>query len=181
MTHRNTPPRRAVGFSLVEVVLALGIFSFAMVAMLAVFGGTQKNTRSLMDLEAMMAVRQAVVTALDDLPAATVYATPAGQADSAARPEIFVWGQTNGTGFSLTNTTSVTDASSASNTPDGRIYRARLYRALTGAGGAEAVWTNAKAAYFPLRVQLDAFVAGAYSATASPLESSSFNAVWNAR
>ena len=181
MNPRHTNARRAAGFSLVEVVLAVGVFSFAIVAMLAVFGSTHKSTRSLMDLDSMMAVRQAVGTALSTLPAPTVYATPAGQDDSAARPEIFVWAQTNSTGFALTNTTSAATASSAASTADGRIYRARLYRALTGTGGAEAVWTNASAAYFPLFVRIDSFAAGAYSATAKPVESSSFNAVWNAR
>ena len=178
MTDSGTKCRRPAGFSLVEVVLAVGVFSFAIVAMLAVFGSTHRNTRSLMDLDSMMAVRQAVDAAISTLPAATVYATPAGQADSATRPEIFVWAQTNSTGIFITN---ATNAAAATNSADGRIHRARLYRALTGTSGAEAVWTNAQAAYFPLRVQLDAFAAGAYSATARPLESSSFNAVWNAR
>lgn len=168
------------GFSLVEVVLALGIFSFAIVAMLAVFGSTHRNTRSLMDLESMMAVRQTVGIAISEMPVSTIFAIPSGQDLSPSRPEFFVWAQTNSSGYSLTNTSDATIAAAAINTADGRIYRARLYRALADSNGAEVAWTNATAAYFPLLVRVDSFIAGAYSAAAKPLESSSFNAVWSA-
>lgn len=169
------------GFSLVEVILALGIFSFSIVAMLSILGGSHKNTLSLMSLDSMVAVRNVVGSAISSLPATTIQAIPEGAGESTDRPELFVWLlQESSSGYAITNTTNLTSVASATSTGDGRIYRARLYRALTEHDGSEAEWSHQQAAY-PLRVQLDAFAAGMYSPTAKPLESSTFNAVWNAR
>jgi len=170
----------SAGFSLVEVVLAVGIFSFALVVMLAVFGGTYRNTRSMIDLESLVAVREAAKSAISRMSRSSVFGTPSGEGDSSNRPEVFLWiTQENSTGFSITNSTDAS-ALALAEPPDSRIYRARLYRALSGVGGAEAGW-NATQAAFPLRVQLDAFVDGAYSPSAKPVQSSSFNAVWRAQ
>ena len=71
-----------------------------------------------------------------------------------------------------------TSATGFTNAPsDARLYRARLFRAPLGS--TEAPWL-ANQAYYPLRVQVDSFVASAYSPTNQPTESTTLNLIWNA-
>ena len=164
-------------FSLVEVVLALGIFSFAIVAIIALFGGVSKNTRSLVDRDAAVAVWQSLSAQIAGMSSTNLFAVPSGTGDS-GRPEWFARVvQTGGS----TNAMSVEVESSATgftNTPsDGRLYRAKLYRALSGTN--ETSWAS-NSAYYPLRVQVDTFAAAAYAPTNRPIESTVLNLIWNA-
>jgi Tfp pilus assembly protein PilV len=170
--------RRAEGFSLVEVVLAVGIFSFAIVAILVVFGGVNKNTRALMDRDASVAAWQSLRSVIATSPVAVIDSVPAGNSP-ATRPEFFAqFVQATGAGVapSVEVRTNVSGLSPAS--VDGRLYRARLYRAFDSGG--EVAWPPGAASY-PLRVQVDVFPSGAYNPDREPLESSSMNFVWNAR
>lgn len=175
---KTRPTRRANGFSLVEVVLAVGIFSFAIVAILVLFGGGSKNTRSLMDRDAAVAAWQSLQSVIATNPRTVIEAVPAG-AVSATRPEFFAqFVQATGAGIapSVEVWTNATGFSPAS--VDGRLYRARLYRAFDSGG--EVAWTSGAASY-PLRVQVDVFPSGAYNPDRPPLETLSMNFVWNAR
>lgn len=176
---RPCSPRsgQAGGFSLVEVVLALGIFSFAIVVIIALFGGVSKNTRSLVDRDAAIAAWQSLEAAIADMPSSTVFGVPTGTNDS-GRPERFARVIRPG---SMTNAMGVEIESAATgftNTPaDGRLYRVRLYRALAGTN--EAAWLPDQA-YYPLRVQVDTFVADAYASTNRPMETTTLHIIWNA-
>ena len=81
-------PMPRCGFSLVEVVMALGIFSFAIVAIIALFGGVSKNTRALVDRDAMVAVWQSLSTGITGMSSTNIFAIPSGTG-SPGRPEIF--------------------------------------------------------------------------------------------
>ena len=167
-------PRRQSGFSMVEVVLAVGIFSFAILAILALFGGVNKNTRSLVDRDATAAAWQSLSAAIATNPAAVIEAVPAGTSPS-LRPELFARVVRAGSALGMEVRPAPTGFTSTS---DERLYRARLYRALTASG--EAAWAGGRA-YYPLRVVVDVFPAGGYNPTNLPMESTAFNFVWNAR
>jgi type II secretory pathway pseudopilin PulG len=166
--------RASRAFSLVEVVLALGIFSFAIVAIIALFGGVSKNTRSLVDRDATVAVWQSLSAQIAGMSSTNIFAVPSGTGDS-GRPELFArvvqpGGSTNAVSVEVESAaTGFTNAPS-----DGRIYRARLYRALTPTNWA------AGQAYYPLRVKVDVFAADAYASTNTPMESTALNLIWNA-
>lgn len=174
------PAARATGiraFSLVEVVMALGIFSFAIVAIIALFSGVSKNTRALVDRDAMVAVWQSLSTGITGMSSINIFAIPSGTASS-GRPEIFAravqpGGATNAMSVEIQNSVTLFTNTQA----DGRLYRARLYRALSGTN--EAPWLTNQA-YYPLRVQVDVFASDAYSSTNQPIESTTFNLIWNA-
>lgn len=174
-SNSRVPPSRR-GFSLVEVVMALGIFSFAIVAIIALFSGVSKNTRALVDRDAMVAVWQSLSTGITVMSSTNIFAIPSGTG-SPGRPEIFARVVQPG---GVTNAMSVeieTSATGFTNTPsDGRLYRARLYRALSGTN--EAAWLTNQA-YYPLRVQVDTFPADAYAPTNRPMESTTLNVIWN--
>ena len=181
----SAPPRNATlaasprGFSLVEVVIALGIFSFAMVAIIGLFGGVSKNTRSLVDRDATIAVWQSLSAEIANKDSTNIFSIPSGTGD-AGRPELFARVvQRNGS--TTTDPLSVEIAATATgftNTPsDGRLYRARLYRALSGSN--EALWQSNQA-YYPMRVRVDTFAGNSYSPNSPPLESTTLNLIWNA-
>lgn len=161
-------PRRA--FSLVEVVLAVGIFSFAMVAIIALFSGVSKNTRSLVDRDATVAVWQALSAGIADLPSATISAITTN-----SQPELFArvvraGASTNALSVAVTNS-----ATGFTGAADGRLYRATLCRGLSPA------WpTSSAPAYYPLRVKVDVFAADGYGPSNAALESTTLNMIWNA-
>lgn len=176
MTIRANPESRA--FSLVEVVLAVGIFSFSIVAILVLFGGVNKNTRSLMDRDAAVAAWQSFRSVIATNPASVIESVPAG-ASSSTRPEFFAQVvQTPGAGLSPGVEVRTNASGFGPPSADGRLYRARLYRASDSGG--EVAWPGGAASY-PLRVQVDVFPSGIYSPDRAPAESTSMNFVWNAR
>jgi type II secretory pathway pseudopilin PulG len=158
-------------FSLVEVVLALGIFSFAMVAVIAMFSGVSKNTRSLVDRDATVAVWQALSAGIAELPSGTISSITT---NASGQPELFArvvraGASTNPLSVAVTNS-----PTGFTNAADGRLYRATLHRGLSPA------WpTNPAPAYYPLRVKVDVFAADAYTASGTPLESTTLNMIWN--
>ncbi len=169
-------PGEARAFSLVEVVMALGIFSFAIVTIIALFGGVSKNTRSLVDRDATIAIWQSLSSGIAGMSSTNISAIPTGTGDS-GRPELFARIVQTGTSTSAMSVEIETSATAFTNTPsDGRLYRARLFRALSGSN--EAVWQTNQA-YYPLRVQVDTFPADAYTSTNRPMESTSLNLIWN--
>jgi type II secretory pathway pseudopilin PulG len=169
-------PMPRCGFSLVEVVMALGIFSFAIVAIIALFGGVSKNTRSLVDRDATVAIWQSLSSGIAARSSADIHAVPPGTGDP-GRPELFARVVQPGGGTNAMSVEIETSATGFTNTPsDGRLYRARLYRALSGTN--EAAWLTNQA-YYPLRVQVDTFPADAYAPTNRPMESTTLNVIWN--
>ncbi|MEI8312349.1 MAG: hypothetical protein WCH98_16470 [Verrucomicrobiota bacterium] len=146
-------------------------------AIIALFGGVSKNTRSLVDRDATVAVWQSLSAGIAGMSATNLFAVPSGTGNS-GRPELFArvvqpGGSTNA--MSVEVESAVTGFT---NTPsDGRLYRARLYRALSGTN--EAAWPS-NSAYYPLRVQVDTFAAAAYASTNRPIESTTLNLIWNA-
>lgn len=173
---RHSPSLGQRGFSLVEVVMALGIFSFAIVAIIALFGGVSKNTRSLVDRDATVAVWQSLSAQIAGMPSTNIFAVPSGTGDS-GRPELFARVVQPGVSTNAMSVEVESAATGFTNVPsDGRLYRARLYRALSGTN--EAAWLS-NSAYYPLRVQVDTFAAAGYAATNRPIESTTLNLVWN--
>lgn len=158
-------------FSLVEVVLALGIFSFAMVAVITLFSGVSKNTRSLVDRDATIAVWQALRAGIAGLPPGTISSITT---NASGQPELFArvvraGASTNALSVAVTNS-----HTGFNNPADGRLYRATIARGLSPA------WpTNSVPAYYPLQVKVDVFAADGYASTNAAMESTSLNLIWN--
>lgn len=170
---------KSSAFSLIEVVIALGIFSVAIISIVSLFSGVSKNTRSLVDRDAIIGVWDSLSGKIATMSSADIYAIPTGT-NAADRPEWFAKisylnGSAVGDALNMevtTNTSGFTNTAS-----DGRLYRARLYRGSSSSG--EVPW-GANQAYYPLRVQVEVFIADGYVSTRTPLESTSLNFIWNA-
>jgi Tfp pilus assembly protein PilV len=168
--HRN---RR--GFSLVEVVLALGIFGFAMVAILGLLSTTNNNTRQLLDSDAALTAWPSLRQEIRSLPRATIEGIPEG---TTGGPRMFMIFKPEESGAGMRAVVRNGDVpEDVADSQDGRLYRVTLQRALDG-NGSPSNWSPGRASY-PLRVTLEVFQADANPDTAQPRHSQVLHTAWN--
>ena len=151
------------GFSLVEVVLAIGIFSFAVVAILGLFGSSIGGVKKLADRDVLVAAGDAVAGKLGELTRAELAAVPAGSDPAASgRPTFFAYGpqDLSASGadqdvpfFAWTNA-----LPPASVVKGARIFRARVFRAYRDAS-IEFPFAGTNLS-FPVRVVVDVLAPG---------------------
>lgn len=147
----------ARGFSLVEVVLAIGIFAFVVVAVMGLFGSALGGVRDVVDRDGMVAVADSAAEQVSMLSRAEIAAVPAGtNLLASGRPLLYgylgtVPGQTN----SLTWTNVSPPITSVQS---GRVYRVALYRANVDAS-TEATFAQTNASY-PVRMEIAVLAAG---------------------
>lgn len=134
MTHPQQRGNQAA-FSLVEVVLAIGIFSFAIITMLGLFGASMADVRRLANRDISVSAGNAIAEKVGTLTRAELLAIPAGVAPE-GRPTFYAYAQ---------KPAAASDALSTTDTPvfvwsnglppdpanvrDGRVFRATVYRA----------------------------------------------------
>lgn len=166
--------REVLGFSLVEVVLAIGIFSFAMVAILGLFGTSIGGVKKLTDRDVLVAAGSSVGWKLGELTRAELAAVSPGT-NLAGRPVYYVYSPEELMAsdsaedkefFKWTNT-----LPSAAEAKGSRVFRAAVYRAYQSAGTEfPFAATNSS---FPVRVVVDVLAPGQTSG--DPLMSWSFH------
>jgi hypothetical protein len=155
--------RRAPGFSLVEVVLAIGIFAFAIVAMLGLFGTSMDGVRRLADRDGVVAASGMVSGELKRLPRGELLAVPSGTDPAASgRPMYFAYPPEALSAEEADRDKVIyawTQAVPAAADVKGRtVYRVMLYRAYQDATN-EYVF-DADTVVFPLRVVVDVLAPG---------------------
>lgn len=156
------PGEQAGGFSLVEVVLAIGIFSFAMVAILGLFGSSIGGVKKLADRDILVAAGGMVAEKLSDLPRAEMAGLPSGT-NPAGRPTFYAYerralkaSDAFAANESLAFTTNTPPP--ASEVSGGRVIRARIFRARESASSEFAF--GATNISFPVRVVVDLLAPG---------------------
>lgn len=166
--------RGTCGFSLVEVVLAIGIFSFAMVAILGLFGTSIGGVKKLTDRDVLVAAGNSIGWKLSELTRAELAAVSPGTS-LAGRPVFYVYApeellasesSVDKTFFRWTNS-----LPSASDVRGSRVFRAAVYRANQSAGTEFPF--DATNLSFPVRVTVDVLAPGQTSG--EPLMSWSFH------
>lgn len=145
------------GFSLVEVVLAIGIFAFVVVAVMGLFGSALGGVRDVVDRDGMVAVADSAAERVSGLSRAEIAAIPAGtNLLASGRPLLYGYlGTTPGQTNSLTWTNISPPVASVQS---GRVYRVALYRANLDAS-TEAVFATTNASY-PVRMEISVLAAG---------------------
>lgn len=158
--------KKATAFSLVEVVLAVGIFAFAMVAVIGVFGSTNKSTGALLDRDAIHNTVPTFRTAIRNLKSAKIEPVTTN-----APVKIYLLKQRDAENFEGAVAVEVDQPPTVTGETDGRLYRAKVIPA----PGADM--TAGRPGY-PLQVLVEAFPRDAGD-TVSAIESITFHTVWN--
>lgn len=177
---RPVPSHSVRAFSLVEVVIALGLFAFAIVVILGLFSTVNSNSRALLDSDALLSAWPALDREISRIPRSTIEELPSGE-DSPHEIYLLLLhpdGESSpGKGLEAKVFDSYPPDADRAKAPDGRVYRASLRRALPPDG---STWSwDAGRGYYPLRVELDILPAGP-SAPAPPLQRIHLHTVWNA-
>lgn len=166
--------RGTSGFSLVEVVLAIGIFSFAIVAILALFGTSIGGVKKLTDRDVLVAAGGSIAWKLDELTRSELASVPSGT-NLSNRPVFYVYAPEellaseslmDKTFFQWTNT-----LPTGRDVKGTRVFRAAVYRAYQNTN-LEAKFDTTNVS-FPVRVVVDVLAPGQTSG--SPLMSWSFH------
>ncbi len=161
---RGIPNKRATrAFSLVEVVLAIGIFSFAMVAILGLFGSSIGGVKKLADRDVLVAAGDAVAGKLAELKRTELAAVPAGSDPAVSgRPTFFAYAPEDLSAseadqdvpvFEWTNT-----VPPAAAVKGARVFRARVFRAFSDVV-TEVPFAGTNIS-FPVRVVVDILAPG---------------------
>ncbi len=156
-------------FSLVEVVLAIGIFSFAMVAILGLFGSSIGGVKKLADRDVLVAAGSMVAEKWGTLTRAELAGLPPGT-NPGGRPTFYAYASRSpsatdafATNESLAFTTNTPPA--ASEVAGGRVIRDRIFRAQESTSSEFAF--GATNVSFPVRVVVDLLAPGQDNETPS--------------
>ncbi len=165
-------------FSLVEVVLAIGIFSFAMVAILALFGSSIGGVKKLADRDILVAAGSSVAEKLDALTRSNLSSSVPAGTNPSDRPTFYCFAPDEL--LASMADTDIPQLSWTTNAPPapadvngGRVFRARIFRANETASGEYAF--SATNISFPVRVVVDLLAPGQDNET--PAMSWSFHRV----
>jgi hypothetical protein len=156
--------KKAHGFSLVEVVLAIGIFAFAIVAILGLFGTSIGGVKKLGDRDVLVAAGSSIAEKVAELTRAELLDVPAGAsiADE-KRPVYYAYAPKEL--FVADASTDVPVLAWAMDAPPkvadvkgSRVFRAAVYRAYQDSG-TEFSFEATKMS-FPVRVVVDVMAPG---------------------
>ena len=165
---KKTPFKKTAAFSLIEVVLAVGIFAFAMVAILGVFSATNNSTRTLLDRDALLTTIPIFRKEIQKVDAATIE-------DCTTTEPVMLYLFKTKNADSLDGKVYVTNGTPTA--PTGEIKDGRLYRAtITAATGGNM--TAGRPGY-PLQVLIDALPQDAATNSTNALEHITFHTLWN--
>lgn len=152
------------GFSLVEVVLAIGIFSFAIITMLGLFGASIADVRRLANRDISVSAGYAIAEKVGTLTRADLLAVPSGT-DPAGRPTFYAYAPKPAAASDALSTTdtpvfvwSNSIPPDPANVTDGRVFRATVYRAHQDAS-TEFPFDATNVA-FPVRVVVEVLAPG---------------------
>ncbi len=151
------------GFSLVEVVLALGLFAFAMVAMLGLLGTSIKGVRMLEDRDGLVTAGGAAVEPLARLTRDELTALPTGtDAAAGGRPTFYGYIPSelhaSEAGRDVESFRWTNSVPQVSEVKGPRVFRVRVYRAMRDAGSEQTF--NATNISFPVRIVVEALAPG---------------------
>lgn len=154
---------REHGFSLVEVVLAIGIFTFAVVAILGLFGSSIGGVKKLTDRDVLVAAGDAVAGKLEELTRPELAAVPAGSDPAASgRPTFFAYATQDMSASGADQDVPFfvwTNALPQESTVKGaRVFRARVFRSYQDAS-TEFPFAGTNIS-FPVRVVVDVLAPG---------------------
>jgi Tfp pilus assembly protein PilV len=163
-------PNRRAGFSLVEVVLAVGIFSFALVSILYLFGGLLDNASALSKRREALAMSESLRNYLNFRSAtnsardwSNAYQILADGTNANLYGRATKWNWTNNSADANSRdvtfhwTTNVSDLAAQEDARSGPLYRVKLELAPNNA--TNALPTSASAYPFPLVIARASFYA----------------------
>ncbi len=154
-------PNSARAFSLLEVVLAIGIFAFALVAVLGLFGASMDGVRKLSDRDLLVAVGGAAASRVSELTRAELLNIPTGRDLTATgRPVLHGYcEELDQPGVDAPVLTWSTAPPAAGNVKGTRVFRVSVYRALQDAT-TEFVFDANQTVAFPVRILVELLAPG---------------------